>query len=247
MAGLCYRLLVHLPIGTLVNALAVILGSLLGLLLRHGLPERLRGIVMQGIGICTLLIGMQMALKVQNLLILVFAILLGGLLGEWARLEDRLRGLGERLRQRMGSTEHRFTEGLMMAFLIFCVGSMTVVGALEEGIHGNPQLLYVKSVLDGFTSIALAATYGVGVLFSVIPLLLYQVALTLLASAAQPLLSEVLISQLSAVGGVLILGIGINVLELKLVRVTNFLPALLIVIPLQLYCAPLLARLSGAP
>jgi len=237
---------VHLPLGTIVNAIAVILGSLLGLWLRHELPERLRAIVFQGIGICTLLIGMQMALKVQNLLVLVFAVLLGGLLGEWARLEDRLRGLGERLRQRMGSSEHRFSEGLMMAFLIFCVGSMTVVGALEEGTRGNPQLLYVKSVLDGFTSIALAATYGIGVLFSVIPLLIYQVGLTLLAGAAEPLLSEVLISQMSAVGGVLILGIGINVLELKEVKVTNFLPALLVVIPLQLYCAPLLERLSGS-
>lgn len=199
----------------------------------------------QGIGICTLLIGMQMALKVQNLLILVFAVLLGGLLGEWARLEDRLRSLGERLRKRLSSGEERFSEGLMMAFLIFCVGSMTVVGALEEGTRGNPQLLYVKSVLDGFTSIALAATYGIGVLFSVVPLLIYQMSLTLLAGAVEPMLSEVLISQMSAVGGVLILGIGINVLELREIRVTNFLPALFIVIPLQLYCAPLLERLSG--
>lgn len=235
----------ELPVGTIVNALAVICGSLLGLLLRHGLPERLREIVFQGIGICTLLIGMQMALKVQNLLVVVFAVLLGGLLGEWARLEDRLRGLGDRLKQRMKSSEGKFTEGLLMAFLIFCVGSMTVVGALEEGTRGNPQLLYVKSVLDGFTSIALAATYGLGVLFSVVPLLIYQVALTLLAGAAQPLLSDVLVSQMSAVGGVLILGIGLNVLEIKTVRVTNFLPALFIVIPLQLWFAPLLDRLTG--
>ena len=236
----------ELPVGTIVNALAVICGSLLGLLLRHGLPERLREIVFQGIGICTLLIGMQMALKVQNLLVVVFAVLLGGLLGESARLEDRLRALGDRLKQRMKSSEGKFTEGLLMAFLIFCVGSMTVVGALEEGTRGNPQLLYVKSVLDGFTSIALAAPYGLGVLFSVVPLLLYQVALTLLAGAAQPLLSDVLISQMSAVGGVLILGIGLNVLEIKTVRVTNFLPALFIVIPLQLWFAPLLDRLTGS-
>ena len=235
----------ELPVGTIVNALAVICGSLLGLLLRHGLPERLREIVFQGIGICTLLIGMQMALKVQNLLVVVFAVLLGGLLGEWARLEDRLRGLGDRLKQRMKSSEGKFTEGLLMAFLIFCVGSMTVVGALEEGTRGNPQLLYVKSVLDGFTSIALAATYGLGVLFSVVPLLIYQIGLTMLAGAAQPLLSDVLISQMSAVGGVLILGIGLNVLEIKTVRVTNFLPALFIVIPLQLWFAPLLDRLTG--
>ncbi len=199
----------------------------------------------QGIGICTLLIGMQMALKVQNLLVLVFAVLLGGLLGEWARLEDRLQEAGESLKKRLGSSEGKFTEGLLMAFLIFCVGSMTVVGALEEGTRGNPQLLYVKSVLDGFTSIALAATYGAGVLFSVIPLLIYQVALTLLASAAQPLLSDVIISQMSAVGGVLILGIGLNVLDIKKIRVTNFLPALFIIIPLQIYFAPLLEGLSG--
>lgn len=234
-----------LPIGTIVNVLAVACGSTLGLVLRHGLPERMRGIVFQGIGICTLLIGMQMALKVQNLLVLVFAVLLGGLLGEWGRLEDHLRSLGDRLKKRMRNSEGRFTEGLLMAFLIFCVGSMTVVGALEEGTRGNPQLLYVKSVLDGFTSIALAATYGVGVLFSIIPLLIYQVALTLLAGAAEPLLSEVVINQMSAVGGVLILGIGLNVLELKPVRVTNFLPALFIVIPLQIYFAPLLEGLSG--
>ncbi|MCB1216488.1 DUF554 domain-containing protein [bacterium] len=236
----------ELPVGTIVNAVAVIAGSSLGLLLRHGLPPRLREIVFQGIGICTLLIGMQMALKVQNLLVLVFAVLLGGLIGEWARLEDRLKALGERLKERLRSNEGRFSEGLLMAFLIFCVGSMTVVGALEEGTGGNPQLLYVKSVLDGFTSIALAATYGPGVLFSVIPLLVYQIGLTLLAGALSPHLSEVLISQMSAVGGVLILGIGINVLELRSIRVTNFLPALFIVVPLQLWFAPLLERLTSS-
>lgn len=228
----------ELPLGTIVNALAVILGSSVGLLLRRGLPERMRGIVFQGIGICTLLIGMQLALKVENLLVLVFAVLLGGLLGEWARLEDRLKDLGERLRQRLKSSEGRFTEGLLMAFLIFCVGSMTVVGALEEGTTGNPQLLYVKSVLDGFTSIALAATYGIGVLFSVVPLLLYQIGLTLLAGAIEPLLGAAVLSQMTAVGGVLILGIALNVLEIRTVRVTNFLPALLIVVPLQIYAAP---------
>lgn len=235
----------ELPLGTIVNALAVILGSSVGLLLRRGLPERMRGIVFQGIGICTLLIGMQLALKVENLLVLVFAVLLGGLLGEWARLEDRLKDLGERLRQRLKSSEGRFTEGLLMAFLIFCVGSMTVVGALEEGTTGNPQLLYVKSVLDGFTSIALAATYGIGVLFSVVPLLLYQIGLTLLAGAIEPLLGAAVLSQMTAVGGVLILGIALNVLEIRTVRVTNFLPALLIVVPLQIYAAPWLERLGS--
>ena len=224
-----------MPLGTLVNTLAVIAGSIVGLLLQRQFPDNLRTICFQGLGLCTLLIGMQMALRVENILILIFSILIGGVVGEALRLHDRLVRVGDLLKQKVRVGSERFTEGLVTAFLLFCVGSLTIVGALEEGLNDDPSLIYTKSTLDGFASIVLAVTYGWGVLFSALPLFLFQSAITLSAEILQPYLSEEVISQLSATGGVIIVGLGINLLEIKELRITNMLPALLIVVLLTLW------------
>lgn len=223
-----------MPIGTIVNTIAVILGSLIGLLLHKNLPEKIKAIVLQGIGLSTLLIGMQMALKVENLLVLIFSVLIGGIIGEIVKLDIFLENLSNSLKTKVKSNNANFTEGLVTAFLIFCIGSMTIIGAINEGLKADRTLLLTKSILDGFTSIALASTYGVGVLFSSIPLFIYQSSLTLLAVQFQNLFSNIVINQLTATGGVLILGIGFNLLEIKKIKVTNLLPALLIVIILTL-------------
>ncbi len=224
-----------MPLGTLVNTLAVIAGSLLGLLLQRRFPDNIRTICFQGLGLCTLLIGMQMALKVNNILVLIFSILIGGIVGESLRLHDRLTQLGDLLKSRINVGSERFTEGLVTAFLLFCIGSLTILGALEEGLSGDRSLLYTKSMLDGFASIVLSVTYGWGVLFSAIPLLLFQATLTLSAEALQPYLSEEVVQQLSATGGVIIVGLGIDLLEIKKLRITNFLPALLLVVLLTIW------------
>ena len=224
-----------MPLGTLVNTLAVVAGSLIGLLLQRTFPENIRTICFQGLGLCTLLIGVQMALQVENILILIFSILIGGMVGEGLNLHGRLIALGDAVKRKVRIGSERFTEGLITAFLLFCVGSLTIVGALEEGLNDDPSLLYTKSVLDGFAAVVLTVTYGWGVLFSALPLLLFQSAITLSAETLHPYLSELVISQLSATGGVIIIGLGINLLEIKELRITNMLPGLLIVILLTLW------------
>nr|WKN35825.1 DUF554 domain-containing protein [Tunicatimonas sp. TK19036] len=224
----------NLPVGTLINTLAVIAGSTVGLLLQSRFPPKIREISFQGIGLCTLLIGMQMAFQVQNILVLIFSILIGSALGEWWQLHDRFIQWGDTIKTRINIGNEKFTEGLITAFLLFCVGSLTIVGALEEGLNNDPSLIYTKSMLDGFSSMVLASAYGVGVLFAALPLLLFQSAITLSAGWLQPYLSELVIDQMSATGGVIILGLGINLLEIKALRITNMLPALIIVVLLTL-------------
>jgi uncharacterized membrane protein YqgA involved in biofilm formation len=231
----------HWPIGTVVNVAAVAAGSLAGLLLRQGLPERYKQVVFQGIGLVTLVIGMQMALQVKNLLVLVFSILLGGLAGTALDLQVRLETWSEWLKRRVPAGEGRFTEGLVSAFLIFCVGSLTILGCLQEGLTGDASLLYTKSTLDAFMAAALASTYGIGVLFSIIPLFILQLTLTLLGGWMGEAVSPEVLANLTAAGGALILGIGLNLLELTGLRLVNFLPALVVAILLTL----LLAWVSG--
>lgn len=219
-----------MPIGTFINIVAVLIGGTLGLLLHKNFPENIKNIVFQGLGLCTLFIGMQMALQAKDPLILIFSILIGAIFGEWIHLDQKIDNLSDALKKKLKFKDQGFTEGLVTAFLIFCVGSMTIVGALNEGISGNRSLLLTKSMLDGFTSIALASTYGIGVLFSIVPMLVFQGGITVFAGQFQGLFSQTLISQLSATGGVLILGIGLNLLEIKKIKVINFLPSLLVAI-----------------
>ncbi|SNS12617.1 hypothetical protein SAMN04488503_2860 [Humidesulfovibrio mexicanus] len=226
-----------LPVGSLVNAAAIILGSLAGMALHGRFPERFRSIVFQGLGLCVLLIGAKMALTVSNPLLLIFAILLGGLAGELLRLDMAFERLGERAKALLRSGNPQFTEGLITASLIFCIGAMAIVGSFDEGIRGDATVLYTKSILDGFASVALASTFGSGVLFSFVPVLLYQGALTLFAGLFQQHFTPTVISQLTATGGLLILGIGLTLLDIKRVNLSNLLPSLLVAVLLALFFA----------
>ncbi len=223
-----------IPIGSLVNTATVLAGSTLGLLLRERFPKKIQAIIFQAVGLATLVLGMDMALGSDNFLILIFSLILGGILGELADLEGRMERLGDALKRRIGAEDARFTEGLITAFLIFCIGSMTFVGALNEGLTGDRTLIMTKAILDGFTSMALASVYGLGVLFSALPLLLVQGGISLLAARFHGFFTAVLINQLTAVGGVLILGIGVNLLDLRKIKTTNLLPALAVVVVLTL-------------
>jgi len=221
-----------LPLGSLVNAGAILAGGAIGLALGARLPAGVRGIVFQGLGLCTLALGLKMAVTFTAPLIVFFSILLGGVLGAAVKLEEKLCGLGDRLKRVVKSTNEQFTDGLISAFLLFCVGSMTILGAFDEGLRGDPTIYYTKALLDGFASIALASTYGLGVLFSALPVFAYQYGLTLFAAQFQDLLSPAVMNELTAVGGLLIMGIGINLLELKYVKLGDLLPSLVVVVVL---------------
>ncbi|WP_031485776.1 DUF554 domain-containing protein [Maridesulfovibrio frigidus] len=219
-----------IPTGSLVNAASIIGGSLIGVMLHSRFPERIRQIVFQGLGLSTIVIGMQMALKVQDILILIFSILIGGIIGELLRLDTLFERLAGRLKRMVGSKETGFIDGFITASLIFCIGAMAIIGSFEEGIKGDPTIIYTKSILDGFASIALASTYGMGVLFSFIPVLLYQGALTIFANSFQEWFSPLLIEQLTATGGVLIIGISLVLLDVKKINLSNLLPSLGVVV-----------------
>lgn len=218
------------PLATFVNMTTVAIGCLLGLFLQSLFTEEIQAIVMQAIGLGTILIGLKMALKLPDgyMLIFIFSMILGGITGQVIELDSMMASLSDQLKSFGGFSDSKFTEGLITAFLLFCVGSMTIVGALEEGLSKDRSLLYVKSALDGFTAIALTATYGIGVLFSVIPMLIFQGGITILAEKLKPIFDQNTLDLVSAVGGILIIGISINLLELGNVNLENLLPALLV-------------------
>jgi uncharacterized membrane protein YqgA involved in biofilm formation len=212
--------------GTFVNAAAVIVGSAVGLLFRARLPERITAVVFQAIGLFTLFMGIKMAWASENVLVLVLSMVIGAVIGEALGLEQRVDALAERAKGRLRSDSSTFSQGLISAFLLFCTGSMTILGSIQEGLGLGPDLLLAKSVLDGFAAMALAAGLGAGVLFSALPLLLLQGALTLSAGAVQPLVTESMIAEMGAAGGLLLLGLSLGLLDLAEVKVVNMLPAL---------------------
>ena len=225
-------------IGTFLNVVTVLIGGGLGTIFGERLPARVRESVLAALGLLTIAIGLKMTLDSQNAIITLGSVLLGGLLGEWWQIEAALKRLGAWLEARFahsgaeyGDAEGtaRFIRGFVSASLVFCVGPMTILGSIQDGLTGNFQLLAVKSVLDGFASLAFAASTGIGVLFSAIVILVYQGALSLLAAQAQAVLTDPMIREMTAAGGLLIMGIGIGpLLELKPIRVANYLPALVI-------------------
>lgn len=230
----------NLPIGTFINMLAVVAGSVIGLLLKETFPANIQSIIFQAIGLGTLVIGISMSLKVPDgyFLIFIFSLILGGVIGELIGLQSMLQGFGDAVKNAFNITESQFTEGLITAFLLFCIGSMTIVGAIEEGTQGKRDLLMIKSTLDGITSVAFAASMGMGVLFSIVPMLIFQGGITVLASKLQHFFSDMLIAQLSSLGGVLIIAIGINMLQLGKINIENLLPGLVVIIILTKLFAP---------
>jgi len=218
--------------GTLLNVIAVLIGSTVGILIHSRLPERLVTITFQGIGLFTLLLGVNMAIQTSNFLIIIVSVVVGSILGELAGIERRIEGFSSWIKEKTARGTQKFSEGFITASLLLCMGSMAILGAIEEGLGGEPHLLLAKSVLDLISSTILAASFGIGVIFSAIPLLLYQGGITLCAQALQDTVNTTMITELSAVGGLLLVGLGISILEIKQIKVMNMLPSLLVVIGL---------------
>ncbi len=221
--------------GTLINITTVLLGSIIGIRVGSRLPDRVRQTVIAGLGLFTMSIGLQMFFKTQNSLIVLGSLLFGSLLGEWWHIEDNLQRLGAWLEQRFignanaDASESRFVRGFLTASILFCVGPMTILGSIQDGLTGDYSLLAIKAVLDGFASLAFASSLGIGVAFSSLVILVYQGGLSLLAAQAQALVSEPMMLEMTAAGGVLLVGIAFSsLLEIKKIRVGNFLPALII-------------------
>lgn len=221
--------------GTFINVATILTGGGLGLVFGSQLPERLRSTVMSGLGLFTVAFGISLFLETSNPLIAVGSVLMGAVLGEWMDLEKRLKRIGTWLELRFARGEAEigqatgFVRGFLTASVLFCVGPMTILGSIQDGLTGDYQLLAVKSTLDGFAALALASALGLGVLFSSVVVLVYQGGITLLAGQAQAFLTEAMIAEMTAVGGVIILGLGIgSLLELRPIRSGNLLPALVI-------------------
>jgi uncharacterized membrane protein YqgA involved in biofilm formation len=190
------------------------------------LPERIRSILMQALGLSVVFIGLKMALSGEKMIAPIAYLLLGGLTGEILQIEERIGRVGEWLKTRAGSESSTFVQGFVSASLLYLVGAMMIVGSIQDGTAGDPSTLYVKSLLDGVASIALASSFGVGVAFSALSVFVVQGSITLLASNLMFLQSPHVLNAITGTGGLLILGIGINLLELRIIRTGNLLPAL---------------------
>jgi uncharacterized protein len=217
-------------LGTAVNGVAIVVGGVFGFFLGHLIPERVKILVMQGIALAVLFIGIKMSLETKNILVVVFSLIIGGVIGEVIGIDAWLRRVGAWLEIRAAQSGSGVSRAFVFATLLYGVGAMAVTGALESGLLGTHTTLYLKSILDGVTSVAFAATMGLGICLSAIPVFLYQGTIALAAGALQPYLGPEVVSELSGVGGLLILGIGINMLELKEIKVANFLPSFAVVL-----------------
>jgi uncharacterized protein len=219
--------------GTFINVATILVGGSLGLLLGARLSERLRNTVIAGLGLFTLAYGFSMFLKTENPLIVLGSLLVGVILGEWWQIETGLQNLGVWLERRFmkggEESQTRFVRGFLIASLVFCVGPMAILGSIQDGLSGDYNLLAVKSVLDGFASLAFASSLGVGVMFSILPILVYQGGISLLAAQAEAFFTPTMMNEMSEVGGVILLAIAISsLLEIRPIRSGSFLPALII-------------------
>jgi len=218
-------------LGTIVNTITVIIGASIGLLLKKGIPERISDAMMKGIGLCSLFIGISGSLKGENTLILIISMVVGVLIGEGIDLDEKLNRLGKWLENRFKSKDGdkiSIAEGFVSASLLFCVGAMTIVGALQSGLQGNHEMLFNKSMLDFVSALIFASSLGIGVLFSAAFVFVYQGALTMLAQWVAPVLSDVVIAEMNCVGSVIIIGIGLNLLGITKLKVMNYVPAIFI-------------------
>jgi uncharacterized membrane protein YqgA involved in biofilm formation len=232
---------------------AIAAGGALGLLLRKGLPERFKEIIVQALGLAVMIVGLSGVLiglyrvmpdgklDRQYLMLMIFSLVIGGVLGELINIEGLLNRVGGFLEKKLVKGEGTFAKGFVTASLVFCVGAMAIVGSLEDGLSGNAEILFAKSILDGVISVVFAATMGAGVLFSAVSVFIYQGSITLLARLISPLLTDVIVTQMSVVGSILILGIGMNLLGFVKIRVGNLLPAVFVPVVWNL----ILAAASG--
>ncbi len=225
-------------LGASVNAIAIIAGAFVGIVLKKGLSEKMADTLMKGLGLCTLFIGISGSLKGENTLILILSMIIGTLVGEGIDLELRLQNLGNRIQAKFSKgkkAQSTLAEGFVSASLLFCVGAMAIVGSLQSGLAGDHSILYNKSILDFVAAIIYASTLGIGVALSAVAVFLYQGAITLLAGVLSPLLTETVVNEVTCVGSVIIIGLALNMLGITKLKVMNYVPAIFVPIVLCLF------------
>jgi uncharacterized membrane protein YqgA involved in biofilm formation len=220
--------------GTVVNAAAILAGAALGLVLRQGLPERWQETIMHAIGLSVTVIGIQMAMKTNNIIIVIISLVAGAIIGEYFDIDKALNRFGSWIGGKLTKGDEKNSaaaiigQGFVATSLIYCVGAMAIVGSIQEGLTGDASTLYAKSILDGITAIIFAANMGVGVALSALSVAIYQGTITLLAGSMEAIMSPALLAELTATGGILIIAIGLNMLKLVQIRIANMLPAIIV-------------------
>lgn len=228
-------------IGPLVNALAIVVGGFLGMLFKKGIPEKLSETLMKGLGLCTLFIGISGSLKGENTLILIISMVIGIVIGELIGLEEKINRLGEWVEKKVktekkeGQTKVSVAEGFVTSSLLFCVGAMAIMGSMSSGIQGDHSILFNKSILDLVAAVIFASSLGIGVVLSSVLLFTYEGTLTLLSSLLVPFLTETVIHEMTCVGSVILIGLGLNMLGITKIRVMNLVPAMFLPILLCLF------------
>ena len=224
-------------IATFVNCGVIIVGCIIGLFIKGGIPERFNKIIMNGLALCAMFIGFSGALEGNNTIITIVSMALGALVGELIDIDKWLNKLGETIQKKLdkgNGKESRIAEGFVNASLLYCVGAMSIVGALQAGFSGNYDTIYAKTVLDGVSSVIFSASMGIGVIFSSVTVLLYQGGITLCASFLSGILSQAVIAEMTAVGSLMIVGLGLNLLEVTDIKIANLLPGILVPVILGL-------------
>ncbi|OGO79280.1 MAG: hypothetical protein A2Y23_01535 [Clostridiales bacterium GWB2_37_7] len=222
-------------LGSAVNAAAIIVCGIIGSFLKKGLPKRFGDLVIAALGFFTLMLGVNFAMKTEYPLVVIFSLVIGAGLGEWIDIEKRMDNIGNMVQDRLKGFKGDFSKGFVTASLLFVVGSMAIMGSLQSGLTNDHQTLYTKAVMDGVISIVFASTMGIGVAASALPVFIYQGTIALLAAFLQPYLSTAVVLEMTAVGGILLMGVGCNILEIKRVRVGNLIPAIFLPILIMMF------------
>lgn len=221
----------HIPAGgTVFNSLTVLIGGSLGLFIGKFIPEKLQTTIFSCLGLFTLYVGINMTLGTKNSIAVLLSLVLGGITGSIFGLEDKLNNLGDTLKAKLNFSDSGFTEGFVSATLLFCVGSMAIIGAFNDGLRHDPELLITKGIMDGICAMLFAGSLGIGVVFSIVPMFIYQGALTLIAIWAEPFITPDMYANISGIGGLMIMGIGLNLLKIVKLRLGDMLPGLIYVV-----------------
>ena len=221
--------------GTIVNTLAIIAGAMIGVIAKKAIPQRMGDLVMSAIPIVVMVLGVQFGIASSNILIVIVSLVVGGIIGEWIDIDRRLDDFGVRIQSRMKGGDSNFSAAFVSTTLIYCVGSMAILGSIESGINGNHTILYTKSLMDGISAIFFASTLGAGVIFSGISVFIYQGILTVLARYIGPYLSPEVVTEMSASGGILLIALSFTILGIKKIKVANLLPAIFLPVILMLF------------
>lgn len=211
-------------LGTIINCISIIFGGILGASLKKGLPERFNDTIMKGLALCVILIGISGTMKSSNTMIIIFSIVIGGIIGEAIDIDSRLKSLGDKIELRLKGRGGSISEGFVTASLVYCVGAMAIVGSLESGLTGNHKTLLAKSILDGVSAVVFSSSLGIGVVLSAVSVFIYQGTITVLAEFLRNLLVESVVNDMTAVGSLLIIGLGLNMIGATKVKVANLLP-----------------------